>query len=58
MKVLEDNNKQKSWKIVCPKCDSVLEYEKEDVVIHESYFMFLHYIQCPCCGKNIDVVHL
>ena len=33
------------WKIVCPHCNSVLEYSKDDVIIHESYFFYLHYIK-------------
>lgn len=58
MKVLENNyNEQKTWKIVCPKCNSVLEYNKQDVISKESYFFYLHYIKCPCCGKDVDVKH-
>lgn len=39
MKVIENNHEEKkSWKIVCPNCNSVLEYEKEDVIIKESMF--------------------
>lgn len=58
MKVIENNNVQeKTWKIVCPSCSSVLEYEKSDVIIKESYFFYLHYIECPCCGKSVDVKH-
>lgn len=58
MKVLENNyNEQKTWKVVCPKCNSVLEYEHNDVTIKESYFFYLHYITCPCCGKYVDVKH-
>lgn len=58
MKVIENNHKEPtSWKIVCPKCNSVLEYDKEDVIKKESYFFYLHYINCPCCGKPVDVVH-
>lgn len=55
MKVIENNHHEtKSWKIVCEKCNSVLEYEKEDVINSESNF---HYIKCPCCGASIDVKH-
>lgn len=57
MKIIENNKKPDSWKIVCPECNSVLEYEKKDVIIHESYFFYLHYIECPCCGKSVDVKH-
>lgn len=58
MKILENNfNEVKTWKIVCPSCNSVLEYEKSDVIIHESHFFYLHYIKCPCCGKSVDVAH-
>lgn len=58
MKIIENNYKeQKTWKVVCEKCDSVLEYEKGDVIIKESHFFYLHYIKCPCCGASIDVKH-
>lgn len=58
MKIIENNYKEaKSWKIVCPACNSVLEYEKNDVTIKESHFFYLHYINCPCCGKSVDVKH-
>jgi len=58
MKVIENNNNEKkSWKIVCPACNSVLEYEKADVTIKESHFFYLHYITCPCCHKSVDVKH-
>ena len=58
MKVIENNNKEvKAWKIVCDKCNSVLEYTKEDVIIYESHFFYLHYIKCPCCGEDVDVKH-
>jgi uncharacterized protein with PIN domain len=57
MKVLENNNKEKSWKIVCPHCNSVLEYNKKDVISKESYFFYMHCIICPCCGKYVDVKH-
>lgn len=56
MKVIENNNNtSKTWKIVCPHCNSILEYSKDDVIVNESYFFYLHYINCPCCKKNIDV---
>jgi len=58
MKIIENNcQERKSWKIVCNNCDSILEYNKEDVIKKESQFFYLHYIKCPCCGENIDVVH-
>lgn len=58
MKVIENNHVPKeTWKIVCPYCNSVLEYEKSDVIIKESYFFYLHYITCPCCSKSVDVKH-
>lgn len=58
MEVIENNFvKQQSWKIVCDYCNSVLEYDRKDVIIKESQFFYLHYIKCPCCGKNIDVKH-
>lgn len=58
MKVIENNHKeQETWKIVCPHCNSVLEYNKEDVIKKESYFFYLHYINCPCCKNSIDVNH-
>jgi hypothetical protein len=56
MKVLE-NNKKESWKIVCLYCNSILEYDQNDVIKKESYFFYLHYIKCPCCKNNIDVIH-
>lgn len=56
MRLIENNHEEKkSWKIVCPNCNSVLEYEKEDVIIKGSMFFYFHYIKCPCCGKTIDV---
>lgn len=55
MKVIENNKKPESWKIVCPYCQSILEYDKKDVISKESYFFYLHYIKCPCCNKDIDV---
>ena len=55
MKVIENNFTEPVWKIVCPKCNSVLEYGKSDVISHESYFFYLHYIECPCCGSDVDV---
>ncbi len=57
MKVIENNHKDASWKIVCDECNSVLEYEKSDVIIKESHFFYLHYIKCPCCGASVDVKH-
>ena len=58
MKVIEDNStKIKSWKIVCDECNSVLEFNRNDVISKESHFFYLHYIKCPCCGKDIDVKH-
>ena len=57
MKIIENNYKEPVWKVVCGSCNSVLEYEKKDVIIHESHFFYLHYIKCPCCGKSIDVKH-
>lgn len=55
MKVIENNNKSASWKIVCTHCNSVLEYLKEDVHHKESYFCDFHYIVCPCCNGVVDV---
>ena len=58
MEVIKNNAKEKtSWNIVCPYCDSILNYSKSDVVIKESYFFYLHYIKCPCCEKSVDVKH-
>lgn len=59
MKVIENNHKEElpSWKIVCPHCNSILEYNKKDVIKKESYFFYLHYIECPCCKGSIDVKH-
>ena len=58
MKIIDDNStKQKSWKIVCPHCDSILEYNKGDVISKESYFFYFHFITCPCCSQSIDVKH-
>lgn len=59
MNIIENNYKggQRSWKIVCPACNSVLEYDKDDVIKKESHFFYLHYITCPCCGKSVDVKH-
>ena len=55
MKVIENNYNEETWKIVCPKCNSVLEYNKNDVIKKESYFFYIHYIKCPCCNGVIDV---
>jgi len=55
MQVIENNYKKPSWRTVCPKCKSVLEYDSDDVISHESMFFYLHYIKCPCCKRNIDV---
>lgn len=57
MRIIKNNYKKPSWKIVCPKCQSVLEYNKNDVITHDSVFFYLHYIVCPCCKENIDVRH-
>lgn len=60
MKVIENNHieeESQSWKIVCPHCNSILEYNKGDVIEKESYFFYLHYIECPCCKKPVDVKH-
>ena len=46
-----------TWKVICPHCDSILEYSKNDVIKHESYFFYLHYINCPNCKKDVDVQH-
>lgn len=57
MKIIENNHQKPSWKVVCDNCNSVLEYEKSDVISEETYFFYLHYIKCPCCGAGIDVKH-
>ena len=56
-RVIEDNYKEQTWKIVCPHCNSVLEYTSDEVISHESMFFYLHYIKCPRCKKSVDVIH-
>ena len=56
MKIIENNwVESPSWKIVCPQCNSVLEYNREDVISQESRFFYLQYIKCPCCHKSVEV---
>ena len=56
MKVIENKYPQEeSWKVICPHCQSILEYTKADVKSHESMFFYLHTIECPCCHKTVDV---
>lgn len=59
MKVIKNNStkKKENWNIVCPHCDSILNYNKKDVIIKDTYFFYLHYIKCPCCKKSVDVEH-
>lgn len=59
MDVIKNNCKVKErvWNVVCPHCDSILRYSAQDVIKHESHFFYLHYIKCPCCGKDIDVAN-
>lgn len=55
MEIIENNHKEENWVVRCGHCDSLLRYDKKDVIIHESHFFYLHYIKCPCCGHDVDV---
>lgn len=50
MKVIKNNYKKESWKIQCPYCTSILEYDKKDVTRIDYHF---YWIKCPCCKKII-----
>lgn len=56
MKIIEDKytNKIKKTRITCDFCDSILEYDENDVYT-DSYYE-LDYIDCPLCGHQILIV--
>jgi hypothetical protein len=57
MEIIENNYKGGNWLVRCKHCDSLLRYEKKDVITYESHFFCLHYINCPCCGHDVDVAN-
>jgi hypothetical protein len=49
MKIIQDNyNKQKSEQFICEHCNSILEYNKEDIRLNNNNAV----IKCPCCGHE------
>lgn len=50
--------KTKPKKEKCPVCESILEYENEDVEKEKipcTGFIIKEYITCPICGKKVIV---
>ena len=48
MKVIKNNSKKR---IICPSCDSILEYDHKDVNINDH--IKKKYIICPICNNQI-----
>lgn len=65
MKVIKNNFKpliQKSKKITCPECESVIEYTEQDLTHRfsrtegwtNSYQRYIGF-KCPCCGYELGI---
>jgi len=40
-------------RVCCPHCESLLEYEINDLMMGGSVGEFYYYLPCPVCGKEI-----
>lgn len=53
MKVIK---KAKSYKVTCPRCLSVLEFEFSDIEFREGLTSYAHgVVYCPVCHETIKV---
>lgn len=43
----------KAKRVCCPHCESLLEYEIEDLMMGGSVGKFYYYLLCPVCDKEI-----
>jgi len=55
MKVIKRGYRRETEKITCPKCHSILEYEKDDIKSSSQYNQEEYWIVCPVCNGAIDV---
>ena len=43
----------KAKRVCCPHCESLLEYEVNDLMMGGSVGKFYYYLPCPVCGEEI-----
>ena len=43
----------KAKRVCCPHCESLLEYEIEDLMMGGTVGEFYYYLPCPVCGEEI-----
>lgn len=55
MRVVE---RAKSYKITCPRCMSILEFELDDIHIYDEFSGYSKgNIYCPVCDESIEVYY-
>ena len=55
MKVIKRGYRRTTEKTTCPKCHSILEYEKNDIKSSLYNQEEEYWIVCPVCSATIDV---
>lgn len=43
----------KAKRVYCPHCESLLEYEIDDLMMGGTVGKFYYYLPCPVCGEEI-----
>ena len=47
----------KRIKIVdCKECNSIIQFDKDDVLDESQYGLIVKFIKCPCCGYHVQIV--
>ena len=58
MKILIEPDNQKHPRIVCRKCNAVLEFDVKDVTIRKTSLGNLHVVECPHCKETFNTFYL